>query len=219
MSGALVVGAGPGVGAAVARVFAATGMSLGLFARTRRSLDAVTGSLPAGHARVVTREVDVANESALRRSLDEVVAELGPPEVVVYNAALVRRDSLADLTLAEQLRAYAVTVGGAVTTAATCLPRMTDRGNATMLFTSGMPVPMPDVLSLSLGKAALRALAEALAVQFEPAGIHVAAVTIAGEVVPGSAFDPALIAAEYLTLHREPRDRWRRLVDFPGGTR
>lgn len=219
MAGALVVGAGPGIGAAVARSFVAAGMSLGLIARTRRSLDAVTSSLPAGSGRVVTREADVTDEAGLRGAVDEVRAELGPPEVVVYNAALIRRDSLADLTLAEHLHAYAVNVGGAVVTAATCLPRMAERGAGTMILTSGMPHPLPDALSLSLGKAALRALTELLAVQFEPAGVHVAAVTIAGAVAPGTEFDPDVIADEYLALHEEPPGRWRRLVDFTGTSR
>jgi len=89
MAGAIVVGAGPGIGASVARRAAQEGLSVGLIARSQATVD-VAGSALAGSA---THGVaaDVTDEVALPAALDEIVARFGVPELLVYNAALVRR--------------------------------------------------------------------------------------------------------------------------------
>ena len=79
-----------------------------------------------------------------------------------------------------------------------------------------MPEPIPEVTSLSLGKAGVRALTELLARAYEPAGVHVATVTVAGAVAPGTAFDPDDIAEEYWRLHTQPAGSWEREVLYPG---
>jgi NAD(P)-dependent dehydrogenase (short-subunit alcohol dehydrogenase family) len=81
---------------------------------------------------------------------------------------------------------------------------MTEAGGGTILITGGMPEAIPEVTSLSLGKAGVRALTELLARAYEPAGVHVATVTVAGAVAPGTAFDPDDIAEEYWRLHARP---------------
>jgi len=79
-----------------------------------------------------------------------------------------------------------------------------------------MPTPVPDVTSLSLGKAGVRALTELLATRFGPSGVHVATVTVAGAVAPGTAFDPDDIAELYWRLHAQPADAWEREVLYTG---
>jgi NAD(P)-dependent dehydrogenase (short-subunit alcohol dehydrogenase family) len=79
-----------------------------------------------------------------------------------------------------------------------------------------MPEPLPDVTSLSLGKAGVRALAEMLAREYEPLGVHVATITVAGAVAPGTAFDPDEISEEYWRLHVQPTGSWEREVLYPG---
>ena len=79
-----------------------------------------------------------------------------------------------------------------------------------------MPEPLPEVTSLSLGKAGVRALTELLARAYEPAGVHVATVTVAGAVAPGTAFDPDEIAEEYWRLHTQPAGSWERQVLYAG---
>ena len=88
-------------------------------------------------------------------------------------------------------------VVGAITSAAHDLPRMAARGHGTFVITGGMPEAVPDFLSLSLGKAGVRALVEALDAQYAPAGVHVATVTVDGPVAPGTDFDPDDIAEHY----------------------
>ena len=75
-----------------------------------------------------------------------------------------------------------------------------------------MPEPVPDVTSLSLGKAGLRALTELLQKQYQDAGVHVATITVGGTVAPGTAYDPDDIADHYWRLHTQPAGAWEREV-------
>lgn len=208
---AVIVGAGPGIGAAVARRFAAEGLPVGLVARSRATLATVRRTLPAD-ARSAVAPADAADEAALRRALDLLAGELGDPGALIYNAGVIRRDRAGELTARELQATWAVNVGGAVVAAAHVAPRMAAVGRGTILLTGGMPAPDPEHLSLSLGKAALRALAGALDAQFGPAGVHVATVTVGGAVAPGTALDPDRIAERYWALHAQPPGWWQREV-------
>jgi NAD(P)-dependent dehydrogenase (short-subunit alcohol dehydrogenase family) len=214
MAGAIVVGAGPGIGASVARRAAQEGLSVGLIARSQATVD-VAGSALAGSA---THGVaaDVTDEVALPAALDEIVARFGVPELLVYNAALIRRDAIGELTAEQHLDAWAVNVVGAITAIAHLAPRMALAGTGTVVITGGMPEPVPELTSLSLGKAGVRALTELLAKAYGPAGVHVATVTVAGAVAPGSAFDPEDIAEEYWRLHMQPAHDWEHQVLYAG---
>jgi NAD(P)-dependent dehydrogenase (short-subunit alcohol dehydrogenase family) len=213
--GAIVIGAGPGIGTAVARRLAREGMPVTVLARAQPTVDAALGAL-GDQAEALGLVADVADELGLRAALDAAVARFGVPEVLVYNVGLIRRDAPGDLSAAEHLEAWAVNVVGAITAVAHLGPRMVDAGAGTILLTGGMPEPLPEATSLSLGKAGVRALAELLARDYEPKGVHVATVTVAGAVATGSAFDPDAIAEEYWRLHRQKRDAWERVVLYAG---
>lgn len=205
MAAVFVVGAGPGIGRSVARRFASTRHPVGVLARSSSTVDALLDDLPDGAAGVTA---DVADEAALRAALDELVARLGVPEVVVYNAGVIRADTVTGLDAATLLDTWAVNVGGAVTTAAALLPAMADGDGGSYLMTAGMPHPLPQLTSLSLGKAGLRALAELLDAEFGPRGVRSATVTVCGPVAPGTAYDPDDIAEHYARLHRLPAEAW-----------
>jgi NAD(P)-dependent dehydrogenase (short-subunit alcohol dehydrogenase family) len=212
MASGIVIGAGPGIGAAVARRLAREGFSVGAVARSQNTLDDVIASLDG--ARAFGASADVTDERGLRETLDHLVEELGgPPELLVYNAGKIQQDRPGELTAREHLDAWAVNVVGAIT-AATHLAR--DMKKGTIIFTGGMPEPLPVATSLSLGKAGIRALTELLAREYGQAGIHVATVTVAGAVEPGTAFDPDAIAEQYWRLHTQPADRWEREVLYTG---
>jgi len=221
MACAIVIGAGPGIGAAVTRRLATKGLAVGVIARTQASIDAITGSHAGGQGtgeRVVGVTADVTDEARLTAALDLLVGALGVPDLLVYNAALIRRDTVGELSAQQQLDAWAVNVVGALTAVAHLAPRMVNAGHGTILITGGMPEPIPEVTSLSLGKAGVRALTVLLAKQYEPAGLHVATVTVAGEVAAGTAFDPDAIAECYWQLHTQPVDRWQREVIYSAPT-
>jgi NAD(P)-dependent dehydrogenase (short-subunit alcohol dehydrogenase family) len=190
-----VIGAGPGIGAAVARRLSREGLAVGVIARSRATIDGTLSGLPGPESVGLT--ADVTDEVALRDALDRLVERLGVPRVLVYNAALVQADSPGELSAGQQLDSYAVNVVGAITAVSHVAPRMVASGGGTVLLTGGMPEPVPEVTSLSLGKAGVRALTEILAKAYEPDGVHVATVTVAGAVSPGGAFDPDEIAARY----------------------
>ena len=216
MSGAIIIGAGPGVGLSVARRFAQEGFPVGVVARSRATIDRVLSSLAHGGTATLGVTADAADESALRAALDKVVARFGVPDVLVYNAALIQWDSVGDLSSDQHLRAWAVNVVGAITAAAYHAPRMAEAGRDTIVITGGMPAPVPQATSLSLGKAGVRALTDLLSAQFGAQGVHVATVTICGVVAPGTAFDPDEIAEHYWRLHTQPPDAWQREVVYAG---
>jgi NAD(P)-dependent dehydrogenase (short-subunit alcohol dehydrogenase family) len=202
----LVVGVGPGIGTAVARRFAREHYTVGLVARSAATVERAADALGAD-ATTWTRTADATDEVALRAALDAFVAEHGVPDVVVYNAAIIRRDEPGALSVEEHLAAWSVNVVGAITTAGVLLPRM---ASGTFVVTSGMPVPDPQLTSLSLGKAGVRALVDLLAAWQDR--VHVASVTVGGPVAPGTAYDPDEIAEHYWDLHAEAPAQWRREV-------
>ena len=216
MAGAIVIGAGPGIGTSVARRLAREGLAVAVLARSQDTVDGALAALADAPSPALGLTADVTDEPGLRAALDAAVARLGVPEVLVYNAALIQSDPLGALTAAQHLEAFAVNVVGAITAAAHLGPAMAQAGRGTILLTGGMPEPIPEVTSLSLGKAGVRALAHLLARAYEPAGVHVATVTVAGAVAPGSAFDPDEIAAEYWRLHAQPAGAWEREVLYSG---
>jgi len=216
MPGAIVIGAGPGIGTSVARRLAREGLPVAVVARSPATVERALASLNGLDVETLGVTADVTDEPALRAALARTADRLGAPDVLVYNAALIQWDAVGELTASQHLDAWAVNVVGAITAVAQLGPAMADAGHGTILLTGGMPEPVPDVTSLSLGKAGVRALTELLARAYEPSGVHVATVTVAGAVAPGSAFDPDDVAEEYWRLHAQPRGAWQREVVYTG---
>jgi NAD(P)-dependent dehydrogenase (short-subunit alcohol dehydrogenase family) len=208
MAGAVVIGAGAGIGQAVARRFAKGGLPVTLVARNEGTLRAAQEAVAPLGVPTLALRADSTDRAALDAALDEAVAAHGVPEVAVYNAALIRADAIGELSVRAHLDAWAVNVLGAVNAAAKLAPAMAARGSGTFLVTGGMPEPDPRYVSLSLGKAGVRTLVALLARQYGPDGVHVASVTVDGPVAPGTDFDPDDIAEHYWDLHHQPRAQW-----------
>ncbi|WP_372410363.1 SDR family NAD(P)-dependent oxidoreductase [Streptomyces luteireticuli] len=218
MAGVFVIGAGPGVGQAVARRFAREGFDIAVLARSRSTVDGAVGAVDGAGSKALGLEADTADEDSLRSALDAAVERLGVPDVLVYNAARVRYDRPGELSAAELTETLRVNVVGAVSAATHLAPLMAGNGGGTVLLTSGMPVPRVAGTSLSIGKAGLRAARSVLAEEFGPYGVHIATVTVAGPVSPGSPLDPDRIAEHYLRLARQPTGQWEDDVLFDGET-
>ena len=219
MRGVMIIGAGPGIGRAVARRFAREGLPVALIARNERTLKEVTEDLAPDGVPVVSRTADSTDEAGLRAALDELTAEIGPPAAVVYNAALIRADAPGELPVRAHLDAWAVNVVGALTAAAHVAPVMAERGGGSFIVTGGMPEPNSEYVSLSLGKAGVRTLVELLDQEYGSSGVHVASVTVGGPVAVGTDFDPDDIAEHYWRLHVQPRGRWVREILVRGDGR
>lgn len=216
MSGIIVIGAGPGIGRSVAARFAREGLPVALVARTDRTVKAVAEAISPSGVPVVALTADSADETSLRNALDAAAAELGPPDAVVYNAAIVRPDAPGELSVREHLDVWAVNVVGALTAAAHVAPGMAQRGGGSFVVTGGMPEPRAEYVSLSLSKAGVRTLVTLLDKEYGAAGVHVASVTVAGAVAPGTAYDPDDIAEHYWRLHTQPRQEWEHEVVHGG---
>jgi NAD(P)-dependent dehydrogenase (short-subunit alcohol dehydrogenase family) len=207
-AGLIVVGVGPGLGASVARRFAREGLGVSLVARSVTTLAAVETSLAPYHVPVASYPADAGSPDQLEQALAAAVEDHGVPDVVVYNAAVIRPDEPGDLSPAELAETWSVNVAGILVTALATIPAMRERGHGTFLVTGGMPRPKPSYVSLSLGKAGARALTSMLAEQYGPDGVHVATLTVADTIVAGTPYDPDLIAEEYWRLHRQAPAEW-----------
>lgn len=204
----IVVGAGPGIGAAVALAFAREGFNLALISRHPQSLLALCTEIMWRTGRTAkTYAADAADSAGLLAALSAAQSELGPAEVLVYNAATLQRGTPLGLSKDQLLKDLAVNVGGALTAAQALAPAMRAQGGGSLLFTGGSlaDAPSSKFASLSLGKAALKNLTHTLAQELGEQGIHVGMVTVQGFVQRGTHFDPALIAEHYVQLHQQPR--------------
>ncbi|MFG3439269.1 SDR family NAD(P)-dependent oxidoreductase [Nonomuraea sp. NPDC047897] len=219
MSSAVIIGAGPGIGQAVARRLAREGLAITLIARSGRTLRAVAEAVDPLGVPVVMTEADSTDQAALNAALDQAVSEHGVPDIVVYNAAIIQADAPGELSVRGHMEAWTVNVVGALNAAAHVAPAMAARGNGTFLITGGMPEPKPQYVSLSLGKAGVRTLVTLLDQEYGPSAVHVASVTVAGPVAPGTDFDPDDIAEHYWRLHTQPRHQWEPEALHAGGSR
>jgi short-subunit dehydrogenase len=202
----VIVGAGPGVGVAVARRFGREGFRVALLARSTETLQRVEAELAQEGLTTRNYRADAGDLAELASVLAQVTAEMGPPVVLVYNAVAFTPGPLSKLNPTSLLDGLRVSAAGALAAAQAVLPAMHARGSGTLLFTGGgaSAGPIPNLTSLSLGKAALRMLALGLAKELAGSGIRVGLITIYGEVAPGTPFDPERIAAHYWVAHTRP---------------
>ncbi len=213
----LLVGAGPGLGLAVARRFAAGGYRVTLAARSTDRLGELARSLDDTGAEINAVEADASSPEDLRARIAELYREEGAPGVVIYNAVLGAPDRLLTSTAAHLQEAYAVDVIGAVVVAQEAAPAMRAAGSGTIIVTGGgfADHPIPALATVSLGKAALRSAATMLGADLGPDGIRVATLTIAGQIKAGTAFDPARIAERYWQIVQTD-DPWQAEFRFTG---
>jgi short-subunit dehydrogenase len=194
------------MGLAIARRFGREGYSLGLISRREQRLAESTAELGKSGIRSESFAADASDVKALRTAFADIESRLGPPEVLVYNAAGATAANPSSIDAEGLVQDFRVSVVGAVVAAQAVIPAMRARKAGTILFTGGGFAfePIPVMASLGVGKAAIRNLAFSFAKELESDGIHVATVTIGGVVKPGTAFDPDVIAEEYWKLHQQP---------------
>ncbi len=204
----IVVGAGPGLGLALGWVFGGEGHPVALLGRSRERLQGLAAELAGSGHQARAYHADAGDPASLEAAASRAADELGAPEVLIYNAAVVRPDRPAELSLDEWNSRLAVNVTGARVAVDAVLPRLRG-GHGTVLFTGGDVGLRPSAryTALSVGKAALRAYALALFEDRRPAGVHAAMITVNGAIgQPG--LEPDRIARRYLDLHRQPPDQW-----------
>jgi short-subunit dehydrogenase len=162
-------------------------------------LSELASSLADTDAEVNTIEANANDPEDFGARMTELYRRDGAPGVVIYNAVMGAPDRLLTSTVVHLQEAYAVDVIGAIVVAQSAAPAMRAAGFGTIIVTGGgfADHPIPALATVSLGKAALRSAATMLGVDLRPDGIRVATLTIAGQIVAGTSFDPARIAERY----------------------
>jgi NAD(P)-dependent dehydrogenase (short-subunit alcohol dehydrogenase family) len=215
---ALIVGAGSGISASVARQLAATGAKVGLAARNVEKLGALAAETGAA-----TFAADASDIGDVARLFDAVDARLGEPDVVIYNASRALRGPLVELDPAGVAQALEITAFGAFLVVQQAARRMLPHGRGAILLTGATAGVKGFARSapFAMGKFALRGLAQSAARELGPQGIHVAHFVIDGGVRSDkrpdsgdSTLDPDAIAQSYLDVLRQPRNAWTQEIDL-----
>ena len=212
---ALIVGAGPGISASLARGLAAAGLRVGVAAR---NVDKLTPLAAETGAQTFT--VDASQPAGVARLFEDADARLGEPDVVVYNATARAHGPIAELDPEAVRKAVEVSSYGGFLVVQQAARRMIPRGRGAILLTgaSASVKGYPLSAAFAMGKFALRGLAQSAARELGPKGIHVAHFVIDGGVRsarrpdpadrPDSTLDPNGIAQTYLEVLRQPRSAW-----------
>jgi len=212
---ALIVGAGSGLSASIARSFARAGMKIALAARSVDDLGPLAAEIGAK-----TFAADATNRDGVKKLYADLAAALGDPYAVVYNASYRTRGPFVELDPAEVEKSIAVTAFGGFLVAQEAVRRMLPKGAGAILFTgaSASVKGYAQSAPFAMGKFALRGLAQSMARELSPQGIHVAHVVVDGGIRsahrpesadrPDATLDPDAIAASYLHLLEQPRSAW-----------
>ena len=213
---ALIVGAGDGLSASLARLLFKEGVKVGLAARNVDKLAEL--ALETSAATFTCDASDISAVERLFTHMDEALG--GPPDIVVYNASGRVRGPFLELDPVDVQRAIAVSAFGGFLVAQQAAKRMLPASKGVILFTgaSASVKGYAQSAPFAMGKFALRGLAQSMARELSPAGIHVAHIVIDGGIAsarrpvpadkPDSLLDPDAIAASYLDLIRQPRSAW-----------
>lgn len=214
---ALIVGAGRGLSASLTRLFASEDMDVAIAARNTDKLSALCEE--TGAQAYACDAVDSAQVDQLFAS---VTADIGKPDVVVYNASNRARGPIQNLDPEAVRTAIQVSCFGGFLVAQAAAKQMVPRKSGTILLTgaSASVKGYPNSSSFAMGKFGLRGLAQSLARELQPQNIHVAHFVIDGGILQGS-HDPRApergedamllpdeIAKDYLHVHRQHRSSW-----------
>ena len=230
----LVVGAGDGLGSAVARAFAAEGLTICITRRARNldRLEALAEEIRAAGGEAHAFGCDAREEAEVVALFDRIEAEIGPLEVVVFNIGANVRFPIVETTARVFTKVWEMACFGGFLAGREAARVMAPRGRGTLIFTGATASVRgrDGFAAFAAAKAGLRALAQSLARELGPQGVHVAHVVIDGAVdgtfirsIRGEVDDllardsilkPADIATAYVQLHRQPRSAWTHEMDL-----
>jgi NAD(P)-dependent dehydrogenase (short-subunit alcohol dehydrogenase family) len=231
-SAVLVVGAGDATGSAIAHRFAREGYTVCVTRRTKAALSDLVNSIEAQGGRAFAFGADARIESTMIELVDQIEADLGPLEVVVFNIGANVRFSITETTERVYRKVWEMGALAGFLTGREAARVMLPRQRGTIIFT-GATASMRGSAGFSAfagAKHALRALAQSMARELGPQGIHVAHVIIDGAI--DTAFirdnfperyalkaqqgivDPHAIAENYWMLHKQARNAWTHELDL-----
>lgn len=225
---AAILGVGPGLGAAIARRFAYEGFAVGLMARSEESLSATQEKVEGAGGQTLAVQANAMDAASVASAFEEMRGSLGDPEVFVYNAGAFRMGGILKVSPEDFDSCFRANCSGAFYGAREVLPAMVERGRGTILLTGATASlrGSANFAALATGKFGLRALAQSMAREFGPQGIHVAHIIIDGQIntprVRGMSPDreeytmlsPDAIAETYWRLHTQDPTAWTLEADL-----
>jgi NAD(P)-dependent dehydrogenase (short-subunit alcohol dehydrogenase family) len=218
---ALIVGAGSGLSASLARLLSKAGLKVALASRTTDDLADLVGETGAK-----AFACDASKQDQVEKLFADVEAVLGAPDVAIYNASFRTRGAFTELVPADVEKAIAVSAFGAFLVAQSAAKRMLPDRHGAIFFTGASASVKGYAKSapFAMAKFALRGLSQSLARELQPQGIHVAHFVIDGGIrsdrrpvpadKPDSLLDPDAIAQTYLDVLRQPRNAWTSEVEL-----
>jgi len=229
---ALVAGVGEGLGGAVARRFARGGHPTVLVARSADRLARIAGGIEAAGGRGIAYVADLREESAVAKLFDDVEAEIGSIDVAVFNTGANYRASILDTPADMFEKVWRLGCYAGFLVGREAARHMVPRGKGTIIFTGATASlrGSAQFAAFAAAKGGVRQVAQAMARELGPQGIHVASVIIDGmidservrerfperaaQLPPDGMLKPDDIAETYWQLHQQPRDAWTFEVDL-----
>jgi NAD(P)-dependent dehydrogenase (short-subunit alcohol dehydrogenase family) len=222
---AIVFGVGPGLGWALARRFAADTMKVAAVARDEARLASLIDS--DGGEGIRPYAADAARLEDVHRVFEQVSRDLGEPDLVVFNAGAFQKANVLDIDPADFERCWRIGCFGGFLVGQSAGRRMVERGHGTILFTGATAALRGSAgfANLAVPKFGLRALAQSMARELGPKGVHVGLVNIDGQIESDryrhlidergedSLLVPDALADVYLHLHRQHRSAWTQELD------
>jgi NAD(P)-dependent dehydrogenase (short-subunit alcohol dehydrogenase family) len=223
---AVIVGVGPGLGFALVRRFARAGMAVALAARSRKRLEQLLASEPIEGAKAYA--CDATDQAAVERLFAEVERDQGVPEVVVFNAGAFRPGGILEIDPEEFEQCWRIGCLAGFLVGQAAARRMVAQSRGTILFTGATAARRGSArfANLAVPKFGLRALAQSMARELGPKGVHVGHVIIDGQILseryahlaagrgPDALLEPDAIAEMYYQLHAQPRSAWTLELDL-----
>jgi NAD(P)-dependent dehydrogenase (short-subunit alcohol dehydrogenase family) len=222
---AIVFGVGPGLGWALVQRFVTENMQVGAVARDEAKLNSLLQS--GGSQGVRPYVADVSNSEDVLRVFDSVDRDLGVPDIVVFNAGAFQKANVLDIDPADFERCWRIGCLGGFLVGQAAARRMAKRGHGTIIFTGATAALRGSAgfANLAVPKFGLRALAQSMARELGPQGVHIGFVIIDGQIESeryrhlikdrgeDSLLAPDAIAELYMQLHRQPRSAWSQELD------
>lgn len=223
-----VVGVGPGLGSALAVRFARGGFAVALVARRDSSLQPVQAEIESFGAVARPYVADASDEASVHATFARVREEMGAPEVLLYNAGAFQAGGVLELSATAFEQAWRVNCLGGLLAAQAVLPAMLERGRGSIIFSGATASVRGSArfAGLAVGKFGLRALAQSMARELGPKGIHVAHVVLDGGIDserarkmfadrdPRAFLAPTAIAENYWNLHAQDPSTWSQEIDL-----
>lgn len=209
----VIVGVGSGLGTSLAKRFAESGFSVSLVARNREKLLPLVSEIESLGTNAIAIRAHATTESSVKKLFARTEKELGPISIAVYNASLRIRKPVLEISSEEFINAWKLSCYGGFLVGREAAKYMIPRGKGSIFFTGATASikGFPSSAAFAVGKFGLLGLAESMARELQPRGIHVAHFVIDGVIgrdSKDSKLDPDAIAETYYQVHTRHRTSW-----------